>query len=116
MRYEITQDNVVNVYNDALIDNAGTPIISQPCWPDRTPWSAEEAAAWGAQYVLAATNPSNDLPPTSPGGPTIKQKTPEELEAEAANLTIAMPRGQFEQLVAERVAEALAAAGVAPAE
>jgi len=41
MRYEITNDNVVLIFNDGDT----VPFLSQPDYPNRDPWTKEEAEA-----------------------------------------------------------------------
>lgn len=65
MRYEII-DDVVLLYFEELT----TPAISQPSWPDGTPWAVGEAEAWAKQFIKFATDPEAEMPGDKPASPT----------------------------------------------
>jgi hypothetical protein len=62
------------------------PVISQPHWPDRTPWnSATEAEEWANVYIESVTNPDYGYSPGSnPSEPIVANLEPEVAEEQPA--------------------------------
>lgn len=51
-----------------IVDN-DTVILSQPCWPDGTPWADEtEALAWAAAHIAWLDDETGNTP-EAPTGP-----------------------------------------------
>lgn len=80
MRYEVD----AATFEVSMFDNSDVKFLSQPAWPDGTPWgSVEEASTWAAAHHTAITDlssqyvagPSPDMPtvlrPAAPALPEI---------------------------------------------
>lgn len=113
MRYEII-DSVLRIY----AENEDTvPHVEQPTWPNGDAWQEGEAEAWAEQYILSLTDSTSDFPGPDRTTPTLPRPTEEEYAAHRASLPIEGISAQMlDDIVAQKVAEALAAAGVSSAE
>jgi hypothetical protein len=66
MNYEIDADGVLWISQDG----ADVPFLKQPHWPNGEAWKKGEAKKWGEQFILAANDPTAELPGDSPDEPT----------------------------------------------
>lgn len=82
--YQVLENNTIEIL--AQSELGSMPVISQPTWPNGTPWaSSEEAEAWGAVYVAGANDPTTEVIfGISPEEPTRLRPTDEADEAEEA--------------------------------
>lgn len=63
-----------------VIDESGSIILDQPCYPDQTPWENEDSAiAWGNDFVRLITNQTDFFPKDGPGKEQNKKITKEEV-------------------------------------
>ena len=77
MRYEITDDNVVLVFNDGET----VPHLSQPDYPNCDPWTKVEAKAWADVYIASLDESDLFYAPEGKGLARKAKPTPEEIAA-----------------------------------
>jgi len=77
MRYEITDDNVVLVFNDGET----VPFLSQPDFPNRDPWTKAEAKEWADVYIASLHESNLFYAPEGKGLACKAKPTPEEIAA-----------------------------------
>jgi len=89
-------------------DGNDTAIISQPHWPDGTPWAnATEAMAWGQAFANQLDDEDAPLAGQKPSQPTRPRPTANEIEAANKNQPIVLTLSELEALIASKVAEAM---------
>jgi len=77
MRYEITDDNLVLVFNDG----ESVPNLSQPDYPNCDPWTKAEAKAWADVYIASLDESDLFYAPEGKGLARKAKPTPEEIAA-----------------------------------
>ena len=77
MRYEITDDNVVLVFNDG----ESVPHLSQPDYPNFDKWTKAEAKAWADVYIASLDESDLFYAPEGKGLARKAKPTPEEIAA-----------------------------------
>lgn len=76
MRYEISDNNTVKIYDDINPE----PFWLQPCYPNGDSFdSVEEATAWAELAIASQTDESAPFPPNGKGQPGLPKPTPEEI-------------------------------------
>lgn len=74
--YTIDENNVVKIVQDGLVGS-----ITQPFWPDGTPWKdADEAKIWAEAYIASTNGYPALLPPSGPNIKGLNQPSPEQIE------------------------------------
>jgi hypothetical protein len=84
MRYEITNENVVLIFNDGDT----VPFLSQPDYPNFDKWTKAEAKVWAETYIASLDESELFYAPEGKGLARKAKPTPEEIaawEAERAN-------------------------------
>lgn len=104
MRYELDENNAISIF----VDGQEAPVVFQPTWPNGAPWGSGEAEAWAEQYILSFSDESADMPGLSPEQPTMPRPTAEEIAAYKRNQLVQVTFGELEDLIAAKIAEALA--------
>jgi hypothetical protein len=77
MRYEITNENVVLVFNDGNT----VPFLSQPDYPNFEKWTKAEAKAWAETYIASLDESELFYAPEGKGLPRKAKPTAEEIAA-----------------------------------
>ena len=77
MRYEITDDNVVLVFNDG----ESVPHLSQPDYPNFDKWTKAEAKEWADVYIASLDESDLFYAPEGKGLARKAKPTPEEIAA-----------------------------------
>jgi hypothetical protein len=78
MRYEILEDNTVEVF----YDDADVPSLRQPTYPGGDAWAdAAEATAWAELYVASVTDEAAPFAPNARGEEGAPKPTAEEIAA-----------------------------------
>jgi hypothetical protein len=77
MRYEITNENVVLVFNDGET----VPFLSQPDYPNSDKWTKAEAKAWAEIYIDSLNESDLFYAPEGKGLARKAKPTPEEIAA-----------------------------------
>ena len=77
MRYEITDNNVVLVFNDG----ESVPHLSQPDYPNFDKWTKAEAKAWAEVYIASLDESDLFYAPEGKGLARKAKPTPEEIAA-----------------------------------
>jgi hypothetical protein len=86
VRYEILEDNTVEVF----YDDADAPSLRQPNYPGGDPFDTrEEAENWAILYVESVTNPDAPYAPANKGLVGDPKPTPEQV----ASLELARKSG-----------------------
>jgi len=72
--FEIDKNNTVKIF----INGQEAPIISQPEWPDMTPWADEsEATAWAELFIQSIEDPETEfIPGYGPDQPSRPKPAP----------------------------------------
>lgn len=83
MRYEILEDNTVEVFYD---DNT-VPSLRQPNYPGGDAFlDKEDAENWAKLYIASVEDELAPYAPNHPGEPGSPKPTPEEIEAMRAEM------------------------------
>jgi hypothetical protein len=77
MRYEITNENVVLVFNDGDI----MPFLSQPDYPNSDKWTKAEATEWAEIYIASLDKSNLFYAPDGRGLARKAKPTAEEIAA-----------------------------------
>jgi len=78
MRYEITEHNVVLVFNDG----ESVPHLSQPDYPNFDKWTKAEAKAWAEIYIASLDESDLFYAPEGKGLARKAKPTPEEISTQ----------------------------------
>ena len=78
MRYEITEHNVVLVFNDG----ESVPHLSQPDYPNFDNWTKAEAKAWAEIYIASLDESDLFYAPEGKGLARKAKSTPEEISTQ----------------------------------
>lgn len=105
MIYTIDETNVIRVWatqND--FDSSNPAILVQPDFPNGDEWTAEEASAWAAQFILSYEDPTSaKVPGNSKAEPITDRVFPTRPDVER------MTADEFDLLVQAKVEEILSA-------
>jgi hypothetical protein len=77
MRYEITNENVVLVFNDGET----VPFLSQPDYPNSEQWNTAEATEWAEIFIASLDEADLFYAPLGRGLARKAKPTPEEIAA-----------------------------------
>jgi hypothetical protein len=70
-RYDINQDNVVEIWNDDNPNENDAPFLRQPVNPLGMPWADfDEAEKWTKEYIDYLLNPSAPVEESTPAADT----------------------------------------------
>jgi hypothetical protein len=84
------------------------PLISQPFWPDGTPWKTEaQAMAWGQAFANQLDNEEAPLAGHTPSKPTRARPTAEEIEADRREQPLMLNTNELEALIAAKISETM---------
>lgn len=67
--FEIEENGSVVIFDGVNPE----PFVRQPCWPNGTEWSGDEASKWAEQVILSIEDTTAAFAGNSPEEPTIER-------------------------------------------